>query len=442
MTYENIKSVILVLLVSFSVFLTWSIWTYKPNYELMEKPNTVEKVVISAKKDVEQIIKPDRIYYHYDKEKHFGTVNPNEITKTLNEISKWNFADFENVSDQIKNYSSFTHANGNAVILFPDSIPIELYKTIIDVKDSKLPQFYFDRIVIDSVDTAKDQGLVYFISTKHKQAYRSHVPVSFVQSFRNSYYKNAEFSTNFVKYMPFKISNEHVIYLSTEESKMLRYQLIAANLESEKFKNALFKDPSVVQKNYQPYGEEYTNGSSLMRVNTDKSTLSYVNPAEINESNYFSKNLLKRGIDFVNEHGGWTGNYRFVEMDEKKQTVLFRLYDDKGYPVFSENSGISEISQIWGQNNINQYLRSNFSLGLRMETTETILPSGQDIIKYLETKEDFDLNNLQDVVLGYTMTKQSQTRSVYLEPSWYYKYNNTWKQIAIEDAGGDVHGLE
>lgn len=442
MTYEKIKSVILVLLVCFSVLLTWNIWTYQPNYELMEKPNTVEKVVISEKKDVEQIIRPDRIYYHYGKEKHFGTVDTIEITKTLNEISKWNFADFEDVSDEIGNFSSFAIESGHVVIQFPDSIPIDLYKTIIDVKDSKLPPFYFDQIVIDVDDTAKDHGLVYFISTKYKQAYRSHVPASFIQNFRNSFYKNAENNLNFVKYMPFKTSNEHVIFLSTEESKMLRYQLLSTPLDSEKFKNALFKDPSVVQKNYQPTGEEYTNGSSLLRVNQDKNTLSYVNPAEINESNNFSKNLLKRSIDFVNDHGGWTDNYRFVEMDEEKQTVLFRIYDDKGYPVFSGNSGISEISQTWGQNGINEYLRSNFSLGLRMETTEITLPSGQAIMEYLEKKEDFDLNQLQDLVLGYTMTKELQKRSVYLEPSWYYKYNNTWNQIAINDAGGEIRGLE
>ncbi|MBU8881259.1 hypothetical protein BGM26_20250 [Bacillus sp. FJAT-29790] len=441
MTYENIKSIILVILVCFSVLLTWSIWTYQPNYEMMKKANTVQEVAISAKKDVKKIIKPDKIYYHYSKDKHIGTIDSNEIDRVITEISRWNFVDFEDVSAEIKSFPTFIHQAESAVILFPDSIPIELYRTIIEIKDKKLPDFRFDRIVIHLEETEKEQGFVYFISSEDKQAFRSYVPASFVQNFKNAYFKNAEYSLNFGEYFPYKVSNERTLFLPIKETKMLRYQYLSNPLEPEKFKNALFRNPSFVQKNHQTLSEEFTDGSSLMRVNFDKNTISYVNPVEGHET-ISSKNLLKRSIDFVNEHGGWTDNYRYVEMDEMRHRVLFRLYDAKGYPVFSEDNRISEISQTWGQSEINEYLRSNFSLGIRTESTEIDLSSGQTVLERITGMDGFESEKLQDLIIGYTMIKDAQTRLVYLEPSWYYQYNDSWRKVSVDETGGDIHGLE
>lgn len=442
MTYENIKSVILIILVCFSVFLTWSIWTYQPNYDVMEKPNTVEKVAISDKKEVEEIVRPDRVYYHLSKEKHFGSVDKNEIRKIIDEMSSWNFTGFENISTDIASYSSFIHNKGNAVILFPDSIPIDLYRTIIEIKEDDPPNFQFDRIVVDMENTQKEQGQVYFISSKDKKAFRSHVPSSFIENFHNGFFKNIEYNQRYSKHIPITVSTERILFVPADKTKMLRYQYLSNPLESEKFKNALFKDPSVVQKNYQPTGEEYKDYSSLLRVNYEKNTLSYVNPVESNEKNVSSNNLLKRSIDFVNEHGGWTDNYRFVKVDESTNKVLFRLYEDKGYPVFSEESKISEIRHRWGQNEILEYSRSNFSFGVLTETTETILSSGQTAFNLLEGMEGFEIEQLQDLMLGYKMTKDSQTRLVYLEPSWYYKSDDDWKRVPMDEIGGGNHGLE
>ncbi|WP_313805173.1 two-component system activity regulator YycH [Cytobacillus sp.] len=445
MTYENIKSVILVILVCFSILLTWSIWTYQPNLEVMQKQNTVEKVAISDKKEVGEIVKPDRIFYHLDKEKHFGTVDTNEINKVIAEISRWNYADFENVSGGISSYPTFIHNSGKAVIEFPDLVPIDLYRSIIDIKDKKLPNFQFDHIVIDIGGTQKEQGYVYFISSKEKKAYRSHVASSFVHNFNNAFFKNVEYNLSYSSYFPYKASDDRLLFLPSNETKMLRYQYLSKPLDYEKYKNALFKNLSVVQKNHQSSGSgvEYKDYSSLMRVDYDKNTLSYVNPVESNEKQFPVDNLLKRSIDFVNEHGGWTGNYQYVKVDESNHRVLFRLYENNGYPVFSDANGISEISHTWGQNEILEYSRSNFSLGIQTpDPSETILRSGQEALEWLEKMEGVHLDQLQDMTIGYTMTKDLHTILVYLEPAWYYKYNDSWNKISFEEIGGGNHGLE
>lgn len=51
MRYENIKSIILTILVVTSVLLTWNLWTYQPTFERIEKEaNTIQEVTIAEKK--------------------------------------------------------------------------------------------------------------------------------------------------------------------------------------------------------------------------------------------------------------------------------------------------------------------------------------------------------------------------------------------------------
>ena len=120
-------------------------------------------------------------------------------------------------------------------------------------------------------------------------------------------------------------------------------------------------------------GEEYTDASNLMRVNRDTNILLYVDPTEEEETqdNAFGNNILQRSTNFVNEHGGWTDNYHYFGLDNDQKTVLFRLYLE-GYPIFSEDSDVSELRLVWGKTDINRYVRSNFSLGILITTYPVI----------------------------------------------------------------------
>ena len=68
-----------------------------------------------------------------------------------------------------------------------------------------------------------------------------------------------------------------------------------------------------------------------------------------------SYDLVKRSIDFVNEHGGWTDPIAMLSKNEYSRSVTFRLYSEDGYPVFNDR-GISEIKEIWGRDEINKYV--------------------------------------------------------------------------------------
>jgi regulatory protein YycH of two-component signal transduction system YycFG len=440
MRYENIKSTILTLLVLVSVVLTWNLWTYQPNYETMQNSNTVAEVTLSEKQEVQKIIRPDQVLYHI-KGEHYGTTSVNDLDKIIKELSSWNFNDVKKYSDKVGNVKELTHGNGNVEIVFPGDIPIELYRSVLNFKEKKVPSFNFNRIIINVEDTKKENGIIYFVSSDYQQVYVSHISPTSLNEFTRSFYKNA---TLLPRYFAFESTDKRTIFVPESETKMLEYKYLPVPLNSEKFKEALFSDPSFVQNSSIPQGEEYTNGISKMTVNYDSNMLVYVNPTADTSYVENSYNLVKQSIDFVNEHGGWTDPYRFVSKNEVNRTVSFRLYSMDGYPVFNEG-GTSEITEIWGRDEINKYIRPNITLELPLtsEMKKVNLPSGKEALKFLQSKKNFKPELLEQLILGYRMEKDSEEqRLILLEPTWYYRYDNIWGQITMEDLGGLKHGLE
>lgn len=439
MKYEKIKSVILIILVLSSGLLTWSLWTYQPDYETVENGETVEEISLGQKRDIKRIIKADRIFYHHT-DLMLGTTDPTEIDRTFKEFSRWTFSDFEDDSSDVKSVSSFVRREGMAEIVFPGSVPFGIYKDFLDIK-GKEPDFIFDRIVINVKDFNKEEGFVYFIDYNNQKVIKSRVNSSYINLFKNNFYKNSRSSKKFQGYVASMLSNKQMIYLREKESTFPVLSYVIEELSLKKFKNALFSDPSFVQKNYISTGEEYTNGLTLMRVNHKNHTISYLNPAAEEEYSIDGSTLLQKSIDFVNNHGGWTDAFLYTGMNVANPSVTFRLYERNGLPVFS-NEGISEILQVWGQNDIIKYVRNNFSLDLLTDSTNKKLASGKEILDQLKKQKNFNPEMLTDLVVGYKMSNDSQDLLLKLEPSWYYRYNNQWVQVKDSEQGGIIHGLE
>jgi regulatory protein YycH of two-component signal transduction system YycFG len=440
MKYETIKSGILIILVLLSVLLTWNLWTYQPNYATMEKNSYVAEVNMSEKQDVKKIVGPDMVMYH-KQGGHFGTTRTDELDKLMKELSRWSFYDVKVFTDKPGNINELTQGNGKVEIIFPAEVPIDLYRNVLKFTDKKLPSFNFYRIIINAEGLDKGNGIVYFVSTANQLVYTSHISASFLNDFNRTFYKGA---SRYPSYFSYNVTEKRTIYLPDKPVEMMVYKYLPVTLNSEQFKEALFTDPSFVQKSIIAKGEEYTNGSSKLNINYDKNMLLYVNPTA--EGYYLedSNGLIKRSIDFVNDHGGWIDSYRYVEKDDNYHRVTFRLYSEEGYPVFNED-GLSEISETWGKNEINKYVRSDISLELplKMETQKVIQPSGHNVIKFIQSKKNFRPELLENLVLGYEMERDSsESKLILLQPVWFYQYDKKWQQIPMEELGGMNNGLE
>lgn len=440
MKYENIKSIILTILVFISIFLTWNLWTYQPNFDTMENDSYVAEVSVSEKQELQKIVRPDRILFHI-KNDHYGTNNPDEIDNVIKEIRKWSIFDIKNYTDNVENINDLIHSPGNAELIFPGEVPIALYRGVLNIEGKKVPSFNFNRMIINVENSSIENGIVYFVSSENQQVYISHISPANLTAFNRDFFKKAP---RLPRYFAYKPSENKTIFLPEGETDMKTYKYLPVTLNSEKFKEALFRDPSNVQKNPIRAGEEYTSDSSKMTVSDDTNILSYVNPTADDDFVDNSYDLVKRSIDLINEHGGWTDSYHYVSKNEYSATVVFRLYTGDGYPVFSER-GISEITEVWGRNELTKYIRPNISLELplttEMKTVKRV--SGHDVLNFLENKRNFKSELLEELVLGYRMDRDSEENQlILLEPAWFYRYDKQWGELTMDDLGGPAHGLE
>jgi regulatory protein YycH of two-component signal transduction system YycFG len=316
-------------------------------------------------------------------------------------------------------------------IIFPDEVPIDLYKKVLNFEDQNIPKFEFDRIIIDAKTGQREEGSIYFYSSKNQEAYISNVSVSAINEFSKEFQDEA---ASFNPYFPHKMSGGKTVYLPVNQTKMVKYTYYRNNIDPDELKEALFRDPSFVQKSVVQDGEEYADEASKMTVDNNTNMIDYVNPFRENDAVIGTTNLVQKSIDFVNDHSGWTDNYRYVYKDDFNQKVIFRMYSSEGYPIFNQ-LGMSEISQTWGPKDISRYERPNFHLELPLnpEMNMVTLPSGEEALEILKQKTDLKPELIKDISPGYYMKKDPDDSSlIFLEPGWFYNYDDEWREMLLD----------
>ena len=441
MSKEGLKSIFLTALVILSLFLTWNIWTYSPNFDEINQPQYMEDVTISNKQEIASIVQPVQILYHLDG-KHYGSSSESVLGDVMNLVTSWSFSNFEDLSLEYSSQElqNFIKKNGSNEILFADEVPLLLYKKVINIEDRELPDVEFDRILIRAVSVNSTFSHVYFINTSAESIYRMNTETSNVKELTEAI--GAVYET-FQPFSLIEVTEGKSFYLPGTELKINGYKYYTELLDEREFRDALFEDPKLVRQTPTSRGKEYTDGLREMTVNTDIMMLNYIVPSKKESVKVSSSELLNRSIQFVNEHAGWEENYRFAEMDTDKQEVTFRLYTD-GLPVFN-SVGMSEIIQVWTQEEIYSYDRPFFTMNFPVPpgTKEVTVLSGEKAVEQLLSMEDFQVNLLEGLAIGYEMTRDStDSRLITLEPAWHYKYNGVWRVLMPTAAGGVTDGLE
>lgn len=445
MNFERAKSIILIILVGTSIFLTWSIWTYEPEYDQLSQSSDYIKI----KSDVEivsDVIKPVSILFHGNGQ-HFQTSDPIEIGKMENEYTQWSFKGVKEISVKRlqRKFDDFVHEDGSIEIQFSDDVPISIYKTLLNITDKEVPTFSFDRIIIKQRDIGQNQSAVYFVSYGQEKIYQGMVDSKKIQGFMNRYYTGSY--NKHPEYTAEVINSKKTLFVPEKPVEIKSFQYYIDNLDIANLKNALFNFPKYVRQESVSVGDEYTDGTRLMTINKENYLISYINPGQKNKFFGSSSDLLQKSIDFINDHAGWEdNNYRYAYMSETEQRVVFRLFVN-GYPAFNEY-GMTEIEQIWGKEEIYSYERPYFSLAsvLPSEGSLKTLASGREVLNQLKSKDNIDFKNVEDITIGYKLNKSLDSKLVTLvtlEPTWYYRIGNKWFIVPFEgDAGGDQSGLE
>ncbi|WP_167578691.1 YycH family regulatory protein [Jeotgalibacillus proteolyticus] len=442
MNIEGFKSILLTLLVVLSGVLTWNVWTFQPTYDTIETAPTVD-VSIADERTNSELIKPSQFLVH-GTENVRGTSSESEIDELLSTMYDWTFFSLRyNAALSDSDIKDLTHGQNRVEIIFPTSIPFSAYQNVFDFETSQIPDDVFDRVVIQLPQEGDVTFPVYFISYDTKQVYEARVDLDELPPLNDKIVSKAE--EEYASYFPYSAGSEKTLYLPQGTTEVVQYKYYMNSISPQQFRDALFSDPNAVSVNsLNSTEDQYLHQSSLMRIDSSTNTLNYVNPsaAEFTTAGGPSE-LLQKSRRFVNDHAGWTDNYYLYRLDPSVQEVTYRLHVE-GLPVFNDRGvpHLAQMDQKWGDTRIFKYDRSLLSLHFEVPSTTqtTLLMTGYDVIETLESSDSFEPDLLQDVTVGYYISKDSSNDFYTLEPMWFYLYNGNWKRVPID--GGDPVGLE
>ncbi len=438
MNYELIKATILTILVLTSFALTWKLWDYQPDYEVIESGKYIQNVSISDKKVApDTIVRPNSIFVH-KKSEHFRITLDTDVNRFLKDMKGWAIEDIEDVSTTVtrEQFLPLVYGEGRIELVYGDTFSFTTYQNIIQARD-KGSNIMFDRIVFPLENNPK--SFVYFISYENRQVYQATIKTD-LSVIKKQYYDHA----TTVPYVEYKINNVHSVFVPKDPLVMSRLQYYTNDLDPEKFRDVLFNAP-VVKRDSLSFGDQYTDGSRVMNVYIARKTLSYESLNVQTGLPETEPNLLERSIEFVNDHGGWTGSYRFDGLNTKLHQTTFRLYANN-YPVFNELE-MATIQQTWGKTEIINYKHPLFTLEVSDRTPFPItLPKGEEVLNQLKSLPIIQMQNIQSFTAGYTIINSAdQEQVVTLSPAWFFLYQNAWQRVILKenkDKGWSVIGFE
>ena len=421
---EPIKSLILFFLVLMSLVLTFMIWSYKPDYPLTEDPQ-VDGILMGDTKNMSSIIKPYRMLFSTE-EGFSGTVPTTAIDPVIQYFNGLKPKNFTFVNDDLsaEKVNEMIRVPNRMTMFFQSDIPLQTFQRVISVEETEFNEAVFNRLILDwNTVNETQQAQVFFVSTNNKTVYRMDIEIEDIDEFNELFIVQPKSYVE--EYVEKLRENNLSLYLVNTPLDEIQYTYYTFELRAELLKNLLFEDTSIVGKTVEESEETYTDSMSLLTLNTQTKTMNYADPEVESIAAISPYNLLLYTFDFINGHGGFTDDYRFASMNLQKHIVEYQLYL-QGYPVFSSTTS-TRISTTWEENRIHHYRRPYYLLDFNIdnEITGKQLDSGVDIVQYIEKHTELDLSKIDDIVVGYDLIQNPDSRLFRLEPSWFAITGNT-----------------
>lgn len=422
MNLETLKTIILTVLVGISLLLTFSLWNYQPNYNLLYPTNSkyVNEVDVGGIEETKRsIIEPSNIVFHYDGET-YGFNEARELQSLYKHIQEWMLNDFELTS----NNGNPTNSNQIEVI-FPNPIPIEMIKSLFTLKENDpLPTWSFQRVFITFNESYSSLN-VYFLSIDSREQVKYVVNNAAVYTHIASIAENKQ---DLIEYKEFKL-NESSIYIPANEVEMRSRSLAVETISPTLFVDALL-NPSLVSQNV---GEGYyTDGQRGMDILQNGLYMQFINPIHSNRREKDPVDLIEKSLLKINEHKGWTDEYRLDTIDLVQNAIRYQLYYD-GYPVYN-SYGLTMIEQEWRNQELHKYSRPLFNLNNVLGSRMVTLSSGQDVIDFINEESHYELSHIKDIRVGYKMDHiEGASYSVLVEPTWLINYKGIWRELKMND---------
>ncbi|WP_017725828.1 YycH family regulatory protein [Halalkalibacterium ligniniphilum] len=450
MNFEQIKTVALIGLVALSAVLTWQLWTFQPDYALLD-PDSDERyapvAAMSEERRLEEVIEPESIVVH-GHEGSTALVPPNDeaFYALMERLYESELSELGLAAGQFPKQG----VGSGVEIIYPTAIPSDLFITLLGMEEEEfnLPLAKIDRLFLyigEDEERVQMQLLSYNDGDHGDRIIEADTTLS-VLEFEEDYLNSMG---DFIPATMLRAGThfQKKLYVPTEEIDVRALSYTTTMLEPLDFMQALFSDPHAVKHYRQTNGEEsYTDGSRIINQHDNGNFMEYNNPVYSDTQERSGKHVVQNSFEFINNHGGWTDDYYLDDWNtsDLRDVASFRLKLN-GYPVLSfQGFDRMTLEVTRSGNQTTGYVRPMFDLdnqpieGVGRKT----LPSGEAVISWLEESEFFDPRRLEKITIGYEMSKPGH---VIAEPFWFVLYDNRWEKVTFDvdpDGEGETNELE
>lgn len=433
MKLETTKTFLLIVLIGISLLLTFGLWNNQPQTnKLLKDPPLVNEVDIGGQEEMKKsIIQPNSIIFH-KKDQHFGFSDPKDQKRLYQDMQSWtmyNFKTNEVTGKKPKN-------DEMVEVIFPTAISMEVFNSIFTFDEEVLlPAWSFKRIYF-TFEPEKASLKVHFLSENGQQRAEAIINDSTNYDRLWSVMSSLRGLDEYILF-----NGASPIYLPSKTVNLEKRRLTVKDIDPNELVNAVFKDPSIVRAN--PSETYFTDSQRGMHIEHNGKSMEFVIPYKSENEQMDQLLLLENSITNMNDHKGWTENYKLssIETTIDRNRVRYQMYYD-GFPVHN-SSNLASIEQEWRGPVLTKYVRPLFRLKDLLDSEPVDIPSGSDVVFYLKNNLSSNIkkDNIEDIQLGYRLHYINNDSLVILEPAWYMNYSGNWREFIFEDVtqikGGD-----
>ena len=421
---ETIKTIVLILLVLSSIFLSFIITTYRPDYEIFngrieQKDKNKQELI----KESLSVATPD-IITKVMAETREEEVVQNAITKVATvegiknkQIIKdilTTIADDSSVETRVRNKSVAelkNSASEKIIMEYSALLDVSIVKPIFFEEDNTNVSLGFNRVLI-----VKDKPNTICLYKEGGDSYlQVDLKVDIYNKIIDIFDKNKE---NYSKYS----LNNKFIYLEDYKENYYIDEYSVEEIDINKLGHQIF----LGSNNIRTSGEnELTDGYAILRKSGDM--ILYINPSNEDAKPTTELITTTNAINFLATTYLNDTNYKIIEATEN-YTVFQELYKDS---LAIGKNGLSRINVQSNANGIYQAAMSKRQSGTllsskKMEDYSVARP--EYIINYLYSYTD--LKAIEDLVLGYEKTYDIKNNSFIYTPTWYIKYKGKYQSFS------------
>ncbi|UOQ44798.1 two-component system activity regulator YycH [Halobacillus salinarum] len=432
MKVESLKTIILVILIVFSLLLTGAIWNYQPTEDkVQDDEGLIENTEISGTtQTMSSLLVPEKVVFS-ENSKYYSYKNKENVKELFNSLQNVTLLDISSTQT-----TGLPDADKMAEFIFPTSIPSDVIANIfkVDSTNSFISNIDFNRIFIIYPENAGEgaSAQVWFVNQNNEKVLVATLPENGANAVIRDLDDHKQRLTEQFVYEP--EGNNERMFLPVDEVKLPIKVLTYTVLETTPLRNSLFSRESVVI-NISGKDKQLRGNNKLLTM-TDEKWMKYVdfNSSPIDNAPNMSKyDIMSTTLSYINDQKGWTDPFRLSNVSTNPQTIDFRMYNS-GYPILASDRGISSMSLTYNKQNgnISEYVRPliKFETYQYNESQQEALPSGQQVVDYITTDPKYSVSHIDDIQPGYSLVQQPSGSPVYnLLPYWFVHESGQWRQL-------------